>query len=41
MATHEETYDALNEALTPLGLDWTIESLMHRLKDVDAFKEED
>lgn len=33
---HERTYDALTTALSPLGLDWTVEGLMTRLRDSSA-----
>ena len=36
---HERTYDALSTALSPLGLEWTVEGLMTRLHDVEAFSE--
>lgn len=36
---HERTYDALTTALSPLGLEWTVEGLMTRLHDVEAFSQ--
>ena len=35
----ERTYDALTTALSPLGLEWTVEGLMTRLHDVEAFSQ--
>lgn len=35
----ERTYDALSSALSPLGLEWTVEGLMTRLHDVEAFSQ--
>lgn len=35
----ERTYDALSTALSPLGLEWTVEGLMTRLHDVEAFSQ--
>lgn len=36
---HVRTYDALATALSPLGLEWTVEGLMTRLHDVEAFSQ--
>lgn len=36
---HVRTYDALSTALSPLGLEWTVEGLMTRLHDVEAFSQ--
>ena len=36
---HVRTYDALASALSPLGLEWTVEGLMTRLHDVEAFSQ--
>lgn len=36
---HERTYDALATALSPLGLEWTVEVLMARLTDAGAFSQ--
>ena len=35
----ERTYDALTTALSPVGLEWTVEGLMTRLHDVEAFSQ--
>lgn len=35
----ERTYDALSTALSPLGLEWTVEGLMTRLHDMEAFSQ--
>lgn len=35
----ERTYMELSSALSPLGLEWTVEGLMTRLHDVEAFSQ--
>lgn len=35
----ERTHMELSSALSPLGLEWTVEGLMTRLHDVEAFSQ--